>query len=141
MTTETGISLSQPMQAFLEEVQPAIVGTVRADGTVQMNPIWYDFRDGLLWLNPASSRAWGRKLEPGVPVTLIMVDPSNQWRWAQIQGEVVDKTREGAEEHIDRLSQRYLGRDYADHREDDPRLLVSVRPLRVIQSSVEEEAA
>ncbi|CAN5571589.1 hypothetical protein BH20CHL6_BH20CHL6_20890 [soil metagenome] len=86
-----------------------------------MNPIWYELRDGLLWLNPASSRAWGRKLEPGVPVTLIMVDPSDQWRWAQIQGEVVEKSAQGAEEHIDRLSQRYLGRAYGDHRKTTTR--------------------
>jgi hypothetical protein len=37
----------------------------------------------------------------------------------------------GAEEHIDRLSQRYLGRPYGDHRHDDRRLIIRIEPIAV----------
>ena len=57
--------------------------------------------------------------------------PDDQWRWAQVQGEVIDRTTEGGERHIDELSQRYLGRLYADHRPEDPRQIVRVRPIRI----------
>ena len=135
------MTLNDSLRNFLDEVMPAIVGTNRFDGSVQMNPIWYERRGDEIWLNPATSRAWGRRLMPGVPVTLLFVDPANQWRWAQIQGEVLEKTREGGAEHIDRLSQRYLGRPYAQHDPADPRLLVRVRPTRVTGTFREEAAA
>lgn len=57
-------ALSEPMQAFLDEVMPAIVGTSRSDGSVQMNPIWYDRRGDEIWLNPATSRAWASASMP-----------------------------------------------------------------------------
>ena len=133
--------LSEPLREFLDEVMPAIVGTTRRDGSVQMNPIWYERRDDELWLNPASSRAWGRRLEPGATVTLLFVDPRDQWRWAQVQGEVLERTDVGGEEHIDRLARRYLGTDYAWHDDGDPRLVVRVRPTRVTGSFGELAAA
>ena len=127
-------ALSEPLRSFLDEVMPAIVGTSRRDGSVQMNPVWYDRRGDEIWLNPTLSRAWGKRLEPGRRVTLLFIDPTNQWRWAQIQGEVLEKTVEGGEQHIDDLSMRYLGQPYSDHRADDPRQIVRVRPVRVTGS-------
>ena len=134
MATLTQTTLSEPVRTFLDEVMPAIVGTSRSDGSVQMNPIWYDRRDDEIWLNPASSRAWGKRLDPGERVTLLFIDPKDQWRWAQVQGEVIERTTEGGEQHIDELSQRYLGQLYADHRPEDPRQLVRVRPIRITGS-------
>ena len=119
------------MRAFLDEVMPALIGTIRRDGSVQMNPIWYDRRGDEIWLNPTVSRAWGKRLTPGSRVTLLFIDPRDMWRWAQVQGEVIDKTTEGGEQHIDELSQRYLGRLYSDNRPSDPRQIVRVRPVRV----------
>ena len=135
------MTFSEPLRLFLDEVMPAIVGTTRSDGSVQMNPIWYERRDDEIWLNPARSRAWGRRLEPGASVTLLFVDPNDQWRWAQIQGTVLDRTDSGGEEHIDRLARRYLGTDYAWHDDADPRLVVRVRPTRVTGSFSEDAAA
>jgi hypothetical protein len=37
---EQGLELSPKMQEFVAEVMPAVVGTRRKDGTVQMNPIY-----------------------------------------------------------------------------------------------------
>ncbi|MBA3586598.1 MAG: pyridoxamine 5'-phosphate oxidase family protein [Chloroflexota bacterium] len=132
--------LSANALAFLDEVMPVFIGTTRSDGTVQMNPIWYELRDDEVWLNAATSRAWGKRLEAGAPLTLLFVDPADQWRWAQVQGEVIAKSAEEGEEHIDRLSRRYLGRDYAFHDANDPRLVIRVRPTRVT-GSIDERAA
>ena len=127
----TAVRFSAPMREFLDEVQPAIIGTTRADGTIQMNPIWYERREDEIWINGTGSRKWGQRLAAGTSVTLIMVSPSNMWRWAQIQGVVLDKSFDGGEEHIDRLSQRYLGTEYANHQPDDPRLVLRIEPIRI----------
>ena len=129
--------LNDDVRAFLDEVMPVILGTTRSDGTVQMNPVWYERRDGEIWLNAATSRAWRKRLEVGDGVTLLFIDPANMWRWAQVQGVVSDMGTDGGEDHIDRLSRRYLGRDYSDHRPEDPRVILKVRPTRVTGSFTE----
>ncbi len=125
------IQLSEEMQSFLSHPIPAVVSTVRKDGSVQMNPIWYDLDGHRIRLNPTTSRRWGKRLDAGAEVTLFFIDPNNMWRWAEIRGRVTEKTQEGGEEHIDALSRRYLGHDYSDHRTDDPRQVVVVEPLRI----------
>lgn len=135
------MTLNDSLRNFLDEVMPAVVGTNRSDGSVQMNPIWYERRGDEIWLNAASSRAWGRRLRPGTAVTLLFVDPANQYRWAQVQGQVLEKTGRGGAEHIDRLSNRYFGRPYGQHDPADPRLLVRVKPTRVTGTFRQEAAA
>ncbi len=125
------IQLSKELQSFLGQPIPAVVSTVRKDGSVQMNPVWYDVHGNQIRLNPTVSRRWGKRLAPGTEVTLFFIDPTNMWRWAEIRGRVTEKVKEGGEEHIDALSRRYLGRDYADHRPDDPRQIVVVEPTHV----------
>ena len=125
------ITLNEDLQAFLGQPIPAVVSTIRKDGSIQMNPVWYDVEGNRIRLNPTVSRWWGKRLEAGAEVTLFFIDPNNMWRWAEIRGRVVEKTAEGGEEHIDLLSRRYLGRDYADHRPDDPRQIVIVEPVQV----------
>ena len=135
------MTLNDSLRNFLDGVMPAIVGTNRSDGSVQMNPVWYERRGDEIWLNAASSRAWGKRLQPGGLVTLLVVDPGNQYRWVQIQGEVMEKTSEGGAAHIDRLSQRYFGRTYTQHDPADPRLVIRVRPARLTGTFREEAAA
>jgi general stress protein 26 len=103
------VTLSANMQQFVAEVMPAIVGTRRKDTTVQMNPIWFEYRDGYFWLNSWRGSAWMTHVERDRDVTLLLIDPKNMYRFAQVQGRLVEATAEGANEHIDRLSLRYTG--------------------------------
>ena len=126
------VRIGERLQAFAAERIPAILGTVRSDGSAQVNPVWFEYADGYFWINGGPQRAWLGHIQrhPRKRVTLLLIDPKNMWRWAQIQGRVVDVTEEGAWEHIDRLSHRYLGRDYM-RRPGDKRLKVKIEPLRV----------
>lgn len=125
------LRIGPQLRAFAEEKIPALLGTMRRDGSVQLNPVWFEYADGHIWLNGGPHRRWLRHIrrDPEQRVTLLLIDPKNMWRWAQIQGRTVEVTEQGAQEHIDRLSQRYLGRPYA--RRGDPRVIVKVEPLRV----------
>jgi hypothetical protein len=57
------------------------------------------------------------------------VDPKNMWRYAQVQGRIIRTTTEGAGDHINKLSLRYLGRQYQRPMTD--RLLIEIVPERV----------
>lgn len=117
---------------FAQEKIPAILGTIRRDGSVQMNPVWFEYADGYVWLNGGPDRRWFHhiKRDPQQRLTLLLIDPSNMWRWAQVQGRMVEATEHGADEHIDRLSHRYLGRPY-QRRPGERCIMIKIEPLRV----------
>src|ERR1700674_3820851 len=94
------------LKAFLDEPLPIILGTTRQDVSVQMTPVWYEYRDGQLWVNGGPRRDWFLHMQRDPRVTLFRLDPKQMFRWAQIQGRLVDSTAEGADDHIERLSQR-----------------------------------
>jgi PPOX class probable F420-dependent enzyme len=117
------------LKAFFDEPLPMTVGTTRRDGSVQMNPVWYEYRDGQIWVNGGPKRGWVKHMERDPRVTLFVLDPKNMFRWAQIQGRLVDTSAEGADDHIERLSQRYTGGPYRNPNVD--RLIVRIAPKRV----------
>ena len=118
------------LAAFLGEVMPAVIGTKRSDGSVQINPVWFDYEDAKIRLNGGENRAWLKHARKDKGrITIFFVDPKNMWRHAQVQGRILRTTTEGAGEHINLLSRRYLGRDYA--RPTTDRLLIEVLPERV----------
>jgi PPOX class probable F420-dependent enzyme len=117
------------LTAFLEEPHPITVGTTRRDGSVQVNPLWFEYRGGQVWLNGGPGRGWVKHMERDPRVTLLLIDPKNMFRWAQIQGRLAGTTFEGADDHIERLSQRYTGGPYPSPKIE--RLIVRVDPERV----------
>src|SRR4051794_41180088 len=128
------LELSAKMQAFVAEVMPAIVGTRRRDGTVQMNPIWYEYRDGYFWLNSWRGSDWMRHIERDGDVTLLVQDPQDIGRWAQVQGKLVETSAEHGPAHIDALSMRYTGQPYDYRRNPRPRVRIQIEPLRITGS-------
>jgi hypothetical protein len=51
-----------------------------------------------------------RHLDDDARVALIVVDPSDPYKWVSISG-ATDITTEGAREQIDELAKKYLGED------------------------------
>jgi PPOX class probable F420-dependent enzyme len=125
------LELSAKMQAFVAEVMPAVVGTRRQDGTVQMNPIWYEYRDGYFWLNSWRTSDWLRHIERDHDVTLFLMDPKNIGRWTQVQGTLVEASDEHGAAHADALSMRYTGKPYDYSRNPRPRVRIQIEPVRI----------
>jgi PPOX class probable F420-dependent enzyme len=123
------LQIGPRLKAFFDEPLPMTVGTTRRDGTVQMTPVWYEYRDGQIWLNGGPKRDWFKHLRRDPRVTLFVVDPKNMFRWAQIQGRLADTDAEGGDDHIERLSQRYTGGPYRNPKVD--RLIVRIEPDRI----------
>jgi PPOX class probable F420-dependent enzyme len=117
------------LSAFLAEPLLVALGTTRRDGSVQLNPVWYEYRDGLFWLNGGPRRGWFLHLRRDPRITLLVSDAAT-FRWVQVQGRLLDSTTDGADDHIDHLSQRYHDRPYPAPKID--RLIVRVAPERVV---------
>src|SRR5207237_7707415 len=89
------------LKAFLDEPLPTIVATTRHDGTVQMTPVWFEYRDRQIWLNGGPKRDWYKHMQRDPRVSLLVLDPKNMFRWVEILGRFVNATLEGGDEHIE----------------------------------------
>jgi PPOX class probable F420-dependent enzyme len=89
----------------------ASLATVMPDGTPQVTPVWFDYKDGVIRVNTAKGRVKARNMSQGAPVALSIMDPENAYRYVQIRGRVGRVTEQGADAHIDSLAKKYLGKD------------------------------
>ena len=117
------------LEKFLAEVNPIVLGTTRTDGSVHLTPLWFEHRDGFIWINGAASRDWLVHLRRDDRVSMLVVDRSKILRRAEILGRVVAITPDDEFTQINRLARRYVGRDFGSRREQ--RITVQIEPLRV----------
>jgi PPOX class probable F420-dependent enzyme len=95
--------------------RPIVVSlvTLMPDGKPQATPVWVDAKDGFVRVNSARGRQKDKNMKVGSPVTILSIDPENPYRWMEVRGEIVEETEEGAVDHINSLSAKYMNRpDY-----------------------------
>ena len=103
--------LTDKQRAFIAE-HPYVgtVTTIRPDGTPHSTVVWVDAEDGVVTFNTAVGRAKERYLRQNPNAAITVVDPENPYEWVSVSGPV-ELTTEGADEQIDRLAKKYLGKD------------------------------
>jgi PPOX class probable F420-dependent enzyme len=121
--------IGERLAAFLHEVNPIMLGTSRGDGTVHLTPVWFEYRDGNIWINGAASRDWLTHLRRDDRASLLVVDGRQILRRAEMQGRVVSIAHDEGNVQINRLAQRYRGRDFGSH--GDERITVQIELVRV----------
>lgn len=113
----------------------AHVATLDADGHPHATPVWVDYDDeqGHVLVNTVRGRHKERNVAADPRVALSVLDPQNPYRHVAIRGEVVDVVEDGADAHIDRLTQQYMGFEEYPNRETEngPRVIVRIRPETV----------
>jgi PPOX class probable F420-dependent enzyme len=110
----------------------AHLGTVMADGSVQVTPIWFDYDGTHIRVNSAKGRVKDRNMRRDPRVALSIVDPGNPYRYVAVRGRIVGITETGADAHIDRLAKKYLGQDrYPHRRQGEVRVTYTIAPERV----------
>ena len=128
--------MAQIPDAFLDLLTQkkaiANLATVMADGTPQVTPVWFDYAGGTVRFNTARGRVKARVLKEGSPVALAILDPDNPYRYVQVRGRVTRATEQGADEHINSLSRKYLGKDVYPYRQPgEVRIMYEMQPVSV----------
>ena len=103
------------------------LATVMPDGSPQVTPVWFDTDGELILVNTNEGRIKERNMRVRHQVALVIQDPTNPYRYLQIRGEVVNQTRESADEHIDLLSQRYTGQPWS-YNPEQKRVIFKIKP-------------
>ena len=97
-----------------------------------------DFENGVVSFNTAVGRAKERHLREDPRATITIVDPENAYQWVSISGPV-QMTTEGADEQIDRLAKKYLGKDeYPWRNPEEQRISVKITPEKVDSAGFDE---
>jgi PPOX class probable F420-dependent enzyme len=110
----------------------ANIATVMADGSPQVTPVWFDYTNGKIRVNTAKGRVKARTMTQGAKVALAIMDPDNAYRYVQVRGTVARATEEGADQHIDSLAQRYLGKaTYPFRQPGEVRVTIEITPESV----------
>jgi PPOX class probable F420-dependent enzyme len=108
-----------------------VLGTKRDDGSVQLNPVWFELKDGFIWLNSNTNRTWPKNLQRDRDLTMLLVDPKTPDRYAQIRGRLVSLIPDPKHEVIDRLARRYTGKKFRELEPGEHRVTFKVKPVAV----------
>jgi PPOX class probable F420-dependent enzyme len=128
--------LTDAQKRFLDEPFVGVATTIRDDGSPHSTVVWVDRENGYVEFNTARGRAKPRNLERDPRATVTVVDPQNPYRWLSVTGhaELVD---EGADEQIDRLARKYLGKDEYPW-DKQGRVTVRIAPERIDAYGLDE---
>ena len=106
--------LPAELLAFLAAPRPAVVGTVRPDGTPVTTACWYGLEDDrriLLTMDRDSHRLKHLRADARVALTVLGDDWYNQ---LSLLGHAVEFREDEDFADMDRLALRYLGETYED---------------------------
>ena len=118
------------LDEFLRLPNPAVVATLRPDGSPHTVPTWYDWQDGRVLLNMEDTRLRLRYLrrDPRAALTVLRSGEDGWYTHVSLLGHVVAITDDESLEDIDRLALRYTGRPF--RKRDMPRVSAWLEPER-----------
>ncbi|TMG28788.1 MAG: hypothetical protein E6H93_12480 [Chloroflexi bacterium] len=108
-----------------------VIATKRDDESIQLNPIWFELADGYIWVNSNTRRSWPMHLQRDREATLLITDPAEPDRYAQIRGRLAEVIPDPKHEFIDRLARRYTGKLFRELEPGEDRITFKIEPVRV----------
>ena len=119
-------------RALLQGKNFGHVATLREDGSVHTAIVWVDAEDNRVVLNTAEGRAWTKNARRDPRVTVTVPNAENPYEYTEIRGRVVEETHDGADDHIDAMSKKYLDQDeYPFRAPGEERVIFRIEPERV----------
>lgn len=98
-------------------------------GRAMTHIMWVDADDDALLINTEVHRAKFRAVERDPRVTVTIWQRENPQVYGEVRGRVVELIRgPEARKHIDRLSRKYVGRDYDASRIQSERVILKIAP-------------
>jgi PPOX class probable F420-dependent enzyme len=110
----------------------AHLATLMREGSPQVTPVWVDYDGKYVRVNSALGRVKDKNMRRDPRVSLSIQDPENPYRYLEIRGKVVEITQNGADDHINKLSQKYLGKPlYPGRQPGEVRVTYKIEPQKI----------
>lgn len=99
------------LRDLLEQPYYGALGTVRPDGTVQVNPMWFEYDGEHLLFTHTVTRQKYRNLQQNPSMSLMVYDPAQPYRYIEVRGRLVEVVPDPDGAFYVRLGQRYGNAD------------------------------
>ena len=107
-----GVPVPSDVDAFLRKPNPAVIASLRSDGSPHTVATWYDWRDGRVLLNMDESRLRLRFMRRNPRVALTVLDNDDWGRHVSLLGTIESLDEDVALRDIDSLAVRYTGQPF-----------------------------
>jgi PPOX class probable F420-dependent enzyme len=126
------VELPKDLLELLARPSVCYLATVMPDGSPHLTQTWVDTDGTHVLINTVQDHQKVRNIVRDPRVAVAVSARDQPVRYFQVRGRVVDMTTEGAADHIDTLSQRYLGRPYPWYGgRDQVRVLLTIEADRI----------
>ncbi len=98
---------------FLRQPNPAVIATLRPDGSPHSVATWYDWEDGRVLVNMDESRLRLRFMRRDPRVALTALGKNSWYTHVSLIGRVVSIEDDRDFADIDRLALRYTGKEFS----------------------------
>ncbi len=111
------MQLSLELKKAIDNNAFTAIATILSNGEIQNHLMWVDYKDDSLLINTEKGRQKTLNIRENNSITLVVFEPSEMYSSWEVRGRVVEIIEDHtANEHIDKLSNRYTKHPYA--RED-----------------------
>ncbi|WP_113705413.1 PPOX class F420-dependent oxidoreductase [Nonomuraea lactucae] len=122
--------LSEGVRELFDGPNYATVTSLNPDGSPHNTVVWVRTDGDDVIFSTVAGRRKPRNFERDPRTSLLVIDPANPYRYAEVRGRVTVED-DPAGDLIQELSHKYRGKPWEDH-PGNRRLIVRVTPERVI---------
>ncbi len=133
------VTLPNTHRDLFQEPVHGVLTTMMPGGMPQSSIVWVDYDGEYVLINTTLERQKGRNMQANPKVTILVIDPKDSSRWIEVRGQVREMTRDCADAHADKLTQRYCPNKrhfYGDiyppeQKEKETRVIVKIAPVKI----------
>ncbi|WP_111721031.1 PPOX class F420-dependent oxidoreductase [Homoserinimonas sp. OAct 916] len=92
---------------LLERPIFAQLGTIRPDGYVQVNPMWFEYDGQNIRFTHTTTRSKFRNLKANPTMTLAITDPTDPMRYIELRGHLTEVIADPSSSFYQELGRRY----------------------------------
>ena len=135
--TNIGDKITDPsIKRLFEGKNFVFVSTLMKNGTPHITPTWVDLEEqngGHILINTAIGRVKQKNVSRNPNIALAIIDQNNPYDMVSVRGKVVEQINgNAAEQHIDKLAKKYLGKDkYPGRSPGEKRIILKIKPTRI----------
>jgi PPOX class probable F420-dependent enzyme len=120
----------EPVKQLLDKPNHAVISTLNEDGSIHTAVVWVSVEGDSVAVNSAEGRKWPQNLDRNPTANILVYDQANPFEYVEVRGRA--SRAEGADDHIDSLSQKYIDQDeYPFRQPGEERIKFVVEPERV----------
>src|ERR1700761_4434872 len=108
----SGITIPASHQDLLEQPRYGHLATIRPDGAVQVNPMWFEYDGQAVRFTHTTKRQKYRNLAANPVCAMSVCDPANPSRYLEVRGVLDQVIPDPAAEFFRHLSIRYGSGDW-----------------------------